>query len=168
MKVLLGILVIVGLTSAELGKDPTIQEFEQEFHKLYTPEEEIEAEKNLKAHEKAIDEENELFDEGKADFQEAVMEWDDLSFEEFLAEKTGDLDGDAREFGFGLIDTPEEMRFVDRKVTSPVLKVWRLLLFWFWFWFLFLFLDLCSTSLFSHQVTLLSRGHALKSILSLV
>ena len=112
MRVLLGILLIFGLTNAELGKDPTIQEFEQEFHKLYTPEEEIEAEKNLKAHEKAIDEENELFDEGKADFQEAVMEWDDLSLEEFLAEKTGDLDGAERKFGFGLIDTPEEMRLV--------------------------------------------------------
>ena len=112
MKFFLGILLIIGLTHAKLGKDPTIQEFEEEFHKLYTPEEEAEAEKNLKAHEKAIDEENELFEEGKAGYQEAVMEWDDLSPEEFLAEKTGDLDGAERVFGFGLIDTPEEMRFV--------------------------------------------------------
>ena len=50
--------------STILGKDPTIQEFEQEFHKLYTPEEETEAEKNLKRHEAAIDKENELYAEG--------------------------------------------------------------------------------------------------------
>ena len=108
MQVLLGFLFLFNLALAKLGKDPTIQEFEAEFHKLYTPEEEAEAEKNLKAHEAAIDKENELFAEGKANFEEAVMEWDDLSPEEFLAEKTGDLDG---AYGKGLIDTPEELRF---------------------------------------------------------
>jgi len=108
MKSSFGFLLLFGLALANakpsLGKDPTIQEFEQEFHKLYTPEEEAEAEKNLKAHEEAIDKENELFAEGKADFEEAVMEWDDLSPEEFLVEKTGDLDG---AYGFGLLEEPE-------------------------------------------------------------
>ena len=72
-----------------LGPNPTIKEFEEEFHKLYTPEEEAEAEKNLKRHEAAIDKENELYAEGKANYQEAVMEWDDLSPKEFQALKTG-------------------------------------------------------------------------------
>merc|ERR1712095_233860 len=111
MKASFGFLFLFGLALANpnpsLGKDPTIQEFEEEFHKLYTPEEEAEAEKNLKAHEEAIDKENELFAQGQADFQEAVMEWDDLSPEEFLAEKTGALDG---AYGFGLLEEPEEMR----------------------------------------------------------
>ena len=56
---------------------------------MYTPEEEAEAEKNLKRHEAAIDKENELAVEGKANYEEAVMEWDDLSPQEFLALKTG-------------------------------------------------------------------------------
>jgi len=111
MKASFGFFFLFGLALANpnprLGKDPTIQEFEQEFHKLYTPEEEAEAEKNLKAHEEAIDKENELFAQGQADFQEAVMEWDDLSPEEFLAEKTGALDV---AYGFGLLEEPEEMR----------------------------------------------------------
>ena len=109
MKASFGFLFLFGLALANpnpsLGKDPTIQEFEEEFHKLYTPEEEAEAEKNLKAHEEAIDKENELFAQGQADFQEAVMEWDDLSPEEFLAEKTGALDF---AYGFGLLEEPEE------------------------------------------------------------
>ena len=54
--------------------------------------------------------ENQLFEEGEANFQEAVMEWDDLSSAEFLAEKTGALDDDY-DFATGLLETPEELNF---------------------------------------------------------
>lgn len=103
----LAIFVFFGIQSVlgKLGKDPSIKEFEAEFHKLYTPEEEAEAEKNLLDNEKQIDAQNELFEAGKADFQEAIMEWDDLSDDEFLDEKTGALDG--MDYATGLLDDPE-------------------------------------------------------------
>ena len=76
-----------------LGNDPSIKDFEKEYSKLYTSSEEAEAEANLKANEKQIDAQNQLFADGKSTYQEAVMEWDDLSTDEFTADKTGALDG---------------------------------------------------------------------------
>jgi len=107
-----GIFILgIALGMPNLGKDPSIKEFEEEFHKLYSPEEELEAEKNLKKNEEAIDKENELFEAGKANFREAVMEWDDLSSAEFLAEKTGALNDDDQHYATGLLETPKELDF---------------------------------------------------------
>merc|ERR1719215_1408408 len=82
-----------------LGTDPSIKDFEKEYSKLYTSSEEAEAEANLKANEKQIDAQNQLFADGKSTYQEAVMEWDDLSTDEFTADKTGALDGAASNNG---------------------------------------------------------------------
>ena len=64
----------------------------------------------MKNNEVAIDKENELFEQGKANFQEGVMEWDDLSSSEFLAEKTGALQ-EVHYYSTGLLETPEDLNF---------------------------------------------------------
>ena len=102
----------IGATLAmpSIGKDPTIKEFEAYFHKSYAAEDEAEAEKNLKANEAKIDANNALFEQGKSNFQEGVMAWDDLSHEEFLKEKTGGLDGEPKRY-FGLLTENELERY---------------------------------------------------------
>ena len=95
------------------GKDPTIKDFEEMFHQTFTdPKEEEAAAEELALKEAEIDKENEDYENGDADFKEQLEPWDDLSEEEFLAEKTGLLsDGD---FRTGLLPTPEE-----EKVNTP-------------------------------------------------
>ena len=103
MRCLIILTIFLGLALASPSRIrgyPNIKEFEEEFGKTYTPEDEIEAEKNLLENEAQIEANNKLYDEGKSNFREAVMEWDDLSPEEFLREKTGALDGKEN---FGLL-----------------------------------------------------------------
>jgi len=71
-----------------IGKDPSIKEFEEYYHKAYpSAEDEAEAEKYLKENEAQIDANNAAYEQGKSHFREKVSAWDDLSPEEFLAEK---------------------------------------------------------------------------------
>ena len=109
MKSLIVLTTFLGLalTSPRLRGYPNIKEFEEEFGKVYTPEEEVKAAENLKRNEDLIEANNKLYDEGKSNFREAVMAWDDLSPEEFLREKTGALDG--QDDGFGLL--VDEVRY---------------------------------------------------------
>lgn len=102
---------ILGSTLAFPQEDPDIKEFEQKFHQLLTSSEEQKAATILTKNEAEIEEQNELFKEGKANFEEALMEWDDLSSEELMKEKTGLLDGDLIKMKYfsGLIDIPGEM-----------------------------------------------------------
>ena len=70
----------------------TIKEFEDKFHKSYeTLEEEEAAAKNLAAHEVEINAQNEKFAKGEASFDEVGHSWDDLSDEDFLKQKTGEI-----------------------------------------------------------------------------
>lgn len=114
------ILTILSLAAAsKLRGYPNIKEFEEEFGKVYTPEDEIEAEKNLKRNEALIEANNKLYEEGKSNFREAVMAWDDLSPEEFLREKTGALDGHDGRRNYGLLvdevryNSPEDQERLD-------------------------------------------------------
>ena len=103
MRFLIVLTIFLSLASASPSRIrgyPNIKEFEEQFGKTYTPEDEIEAEKNLLKNEAEIKAHNKLYAEGLSNFREAVMEWDDLSPEEFLAEKTGALDGKEN---FGLL-----------------------------------------------------------------
>ena len=78
----------------------SIQEFGEKFHKEYeTVEEEEAAAKNLAANEAEINAQNDEFDMGKADFDEELEPWDDLSPEDFVNQY------------MGLILPPEDERF---------------------------------------------------------
>jgi len=107
MRILVIFLVILGTSLAfPQGKDPSEKEFEKEFKKAYLKKgDEEKAEKNLKKEEEAIDEENEKFAKGEANFEEELEPWDDLSKEEFEKEKTGRIPQTSR--GMGLIYDPE-------------------------------------------------------------
>ena len=53
------------------GKDLSEKEFEKEYHELFdNPEDEAKAAAELAKEEQEIDYENELYDEGKANFKE--------------------------------------------------------------------------------------------------
>ena len=67
----------------------TIQEFEEKFNITYgSAEEEAAAAINLAAHVAKINAQNEKYDNGDANYGEAVYAWDDLSEEEFKKQKT--------------------------------------------------------------------------------
>ena len=109
MKTTLIFVALFGLCLAfPSKKDPTEKEFEEEFHKAYlSKEDEAKAEENLKKAEAAIDEENEKFAKGEANFEEQLEPWDDLSPEEFEKEMTGALPEEGR--GLGIIYDPSTM-----------------------------------------------------------
>ena len=140
MKLLALCFIGVALARPELGKDPSIQEFEKEFHKLYTPEEEAKAWANLKKNEEQIDAENELYEKGEASFEEAVMPWDDYDSEEFAEAKTGALDSDDENkiyFAKGLLDdpdmlernSPEDQAYLDGKLNRRLIIFLRTIFF---------------------------------------
>ena len=60
-------------TCSRIRGYPTIKEFEEEFGKTYTAEDEVKAEKNLLENEARIEANNKLYAEGKSNFQESVM-----------------------------------------------------------------------------------------------
>jgi len=126
MKITLVFLAIVGLA---LGapKDLDEKEFEKEFNEKFEDKHmEKDAEDILEEDEAQIDEENEKFDEGKANFSEKLQPWSDEPKEEFEKEKEGVIpphkggdQGGAERDGYyrGLIwnpeisfNTPEEKR----------------------------------------------------------
>ena len=112
MRCLIVLTIFLGLALAtpyKLRGYPNIKEFEEEFGKVYTPEDEVKAAENLKRNEALIEANNKLYDEGKSNFREAVMAWDDLSPEEFLREKTGALDGQEDDRHYGLL--VDEVRY---------------------------------------------------------
>ena len=119
--------LLLGTTLGALGKDLTIKEFEEKFHqKFANPKDEADAAKNLAKAEAEIDEENEKYAKGEANFEEKLEPWDDLSDEEILKEKTGLLNSkeersNPMRFRTGLlvkpkherVNTPEERAFLD-------------------------------------------------------
>ena len=120
MRCLIILTIFIGLALASPSRFrgyPNIKEFEEQFGKVYTPEEEVEAAENLKRNEAFIEANNKLYDEGKSNFREAVMAWDDLSPEEFLREKTGALDGQEDRFGLFVdevrYNSPEDQERLD-------------------------------------------------------
>jgi len=120
MRCLIVLTIFLGLalgSPSRLRGYPNIKEFEKQFGKVYTPEEEVEAAENLKRNEAFIEANNKLYDEGKSNFREAVMAWDDLSPEEFLREKTGALDGQEDRFGLFVdevrYNSPEDQERLD-------------------------------------------------------
>merc|ERR1711977_533665 len=126
MKITLVFLAIVGLA---LGapKDLDEKEFEKEFNEKFEDKHmEKDAEDILEKDEAQIDEENEKFEEGKANYSEKLQPWSDEPKEEFEKEKEGVIpphkggdQGGAERDGYyrGLIwnpeisfNTPEEKR----------------------------------------------------------
>ena len=119
--------LLLGTTLGALGKDLTIKEFEEKFHqKFANPKDEADAAKNLAKNEAEIDEENEKYAKGEANFEEELEPWDDLSDEEMIKEKTGLIDSkeersNPMRFRTGLlvipkherVNTPEERAFLD-------------------------------------------------------
>ena len=118
--------LLLGTTLGAPGKDLTIKEFEEKFHQKFAdPKDEADAAKNLAKMEAQIDEQNEKYAKGEANFEEELEPWDDLSEAEELMEKTG-LDTSEAErsnpiFRTGLlvtpkherVNTPEEKAFLD-------------------------------------------------------
>ena len=129
MKVIL-LSLLIGIALGAPGKDPTMKEFEDEFNQVFNdPEKEKEAADELAKEEAQIDEENELFEKGEANFSEQLQPWDDLTKEEFEKEKEGLLLDDeeaVRSYDFTnrhmgklrtpeheKVNTPEERAFLD-------------------------------------------------------
>ena len=82
--------LLLGTTLGSPEKDLSIKEFEEKFHqKFASPKDEADAAENLAKNEAGIDEENEKYAKGEANFEEELEPWDDLSDEEILKEKTG-------------------------------------------------------------------------------
>ena len=108
--------ILVGITLGAPGKDPTIKEFEEEFNQIFEdPENEKAAADELAKEEAQIDQQNELFEKGDANFSEQLQPWDDYSEEDFATAKEGllpDEDESARDYDFtkyhmGRLQTPE-------------------------------------------------------------
>merc|ERR1712018_1631 len=109
---------IVGLTLAS-EKDPTIKEFEDEYGIVFEDTHmEGEAAGNLEEAEEEIDEENEKFEKGKANFDEKIHDWDDIDPKEWEKEKDGTIP-ERMDRAMGLIydpndrNTPEELEKLD-------------------------------------------------------
>merc|ERR1712088_42714 len=109
---------IVGLTLAS-EKDPTIEEFEDEYGIVFEDTHmEGEAAGNLEEAEEEIDEENEKFKNGEANFDEKIHEWDDIDPKEWEKENDGTIPEESAR-GLGLIydpndrNTPEELERLD-------------------------------------------------------
>ena len=119
--------LLLGTTLGALGKDLTIKEFEEKFHqKFANPKDEADAAENLAKAEAEIDEENEKYAKGEANFEEKLEPWDDLSDDELLKEMTGLTTSEEdrlnpMRFRTGLlvrpkherVNTPEERAFLD-------------------------------------------------------
>ena len=119
--------LLLGTTLGTPEKDLSIKEFEEKFHqKFASPKDEADAAENLAKNEAEIDEENEKYAKGEANFEEELEPWDDLSDEEILKEKTGLIDSkeersNPMRFRTGLlvrpkherVNTPEERAFLD-------------------------------------------------------
>ena len=109
--------LLLGAAFGAPGKDPTIEEFEKEFHQKFAdPKDEEVAAAELAKQEAEIDEENEKYENGKGNFEEELEPWDDLPKEVFEKEKEGLIPGGDRFIpisqtrGMGLIITPEHER----------------------------------------------------------
>jgi len=121
------IIVLCLLLGTAIGapeKDLTIQEFEEKFHQKFAdPKDEADAAEELAKREAEIDEQNEKFANGEANFDEELEPWDDLSEDEIIKEKTGLEEGEERfnPMRTGLlmkpeherVNTPEERAFLD-------------------------------------------------------
>ena len=119
--------LLLGTTLGAPGKDLTIKEFEEKFHQKFAdPKDEADAAKNLAKMEAQIDEQNEKYAKGEANFEEELEPWDDLSDKEMIKEKTGLTDSkeersNPMRFRTGLlvipkherVNTPEERAFLD-------------------------------------------------------
>ena len=119
--------LLLGTTLGAPGKDLTIKEFEEKFHQKFAdPKDEADAAKNLAKMEAQIDEQNEKYAKGEANFEEELEPWDDLSDKEMIKEKTGLIDSkeersNPMRFRTGLlvipkherVNTPEERAFLD-------------------------------------------------------
>ena len=110
--------LLLGTTLGAPGKDLTIKEFEEKFHQKFAdPKDEDSAAAELAKQEAAIDEENEKYENGKANFEEELEPWDDLPKDVFEKEKEGLIpEGEDRFIpmsqlhGKGLVITPEHER----------------------------------------------------------
>merc|ERR1712038_1406533 len=110
MKVSILLVLLVAYASAEVTD--TLDEFDNEFNSkiLVDGDEEKQAEaKELKKAEDEINKENKKFAEGKANFEEKLYPFSDLTPEEFKREKTG-LIPESEVRGLGLVEIPEEDR----------------------------------------------------------
>ena len=127
MKIIFFCLLLGTTLLGALGKDLTIKEFEEKFHqKFANPKDEADAAENLAKAEAEIDEENEKYAKGEANFEEKLEPWDDLSDDELLKEMTGLTTSEEdrlnpMRFRTGLlvrpkherVNTPEERAFLD-------------------------------------------------------
>ena len=125
------IIVLCILLGTSIGappeKDLSLKEFEEKFHqKFASPKDEAAAAKELARREAQIDEENEKYAKGEANFEEELEPWDVFSEDEVLKEKTGlttseEERSNPMRFGTGLlvkpkherVNTPEERAFLD-------------------------------------------------------
>ena len=116
--------LLLGTTLGVPEKDLSIKEFEEKFHQKFAdPKDEADAAEELAKREAEIDEQNEKFANGEANFDEELEPWDDLSEDEIIKEKTGLEEGEERfnPMRTGLlmkpkherVNTPEERAFLD-------------------------------------------------------
>ena len=117
--------LLLGTTLGSPEKDLSIKEFEEKFHQKFAdPKDEADAAKELAKREAEIDDQNEKYANGQANFEEELQPWDDLSDDQIIKEKTGlSTPGDERfnSLRTGLlmkpkherVNTPEERAFLD-------------------------------------------------------
>ena len=119
--------LLLGTTLGVPEKDLSIKEFEEKFHqKFASAKDEANAAQELAKREAEIDEQNEKYAKGEANFEEEIEPWDDLSDDELLKEMTGLTTSEEDRlnpirFRTGLlvrpkherVNTPEERAFLD-------------------------------------------------------
>ena len=127
MKIIIVHCLLLGATLGAPEKDLSIKEFEEKFHqKFASARDEANAAQELAKREAEIDEQNEKYAKGEANFEEEIEPWDDLSDDEVIKEKTGLTTSDNERlnpsrFRTGLlvipeherVNTPEERAFLD-------------------------------------------------------
>ena len=125
MKAIIFLCLFIGIILGAPGKNnPTFEEFEEEFNHIFAdPEKEKAAEDELAKEEEQIDQQNELFEKGEANFDEQLQPWDDYTEDEFATTKEGLLPGkadgrssyyDFTKYQMGRLETPEH-----EKVNTP-------------------------------------------------
>ena len=127
MKIIIVHCLLLGATLGAPEKDLSIKEFEEKFHqKFASAKDEANAAQELAKREAEIDEQNEKYAKGEANFEEEIEPWDDLSDDELLKEMTGLTTSEEDRlnpirFRTGLlvrpkherVNTPEERAFLD-------------------------------------------------------
>ena len=102
----------------------TIEEFEDEFHELWSdPESEALAAKELAEEEASIEQNNLDYENGKSSFSEKLNALSALPKDEFEAEKLGGLEGPI--YAKGLIETPEAERTISPEDQAYLNKIYE-------------------------------------------